>query len=528
MTNHHPSKPTNAENGEPSVECVLSDEAPTHRFHWPSRSDAPQSPADPSPERDGATPSGAPASAPPASGLEALWREATGDLTGPWLGPDADGVMPGTDSLALAPSERPSAPPASRSSTVLPPPLPRARRAPGGKPLPPPPGPWSLPTSARPLPPPKVSTRPASGPSCAPSVRPASALLAVRALGGGVRSLPPPSAPPRRPSSAPPRPRTIPPRRVLPGASAPRPPSTVRDEVATAASDDWYQASLEPALLAAPSVPTAPLPTHAAAPSPSSLEPLALGAVDDDELDRELRRASRRRRLAWVGPIAVALLGIGGALLVAALGAPLPASRGDGDGVVAGAGVAGTSPALAEPSPPFARDSATPALALERAASQGDAHPSQAFALRRDAPAPLRLAREGASPRPALAPAAADASPSVSGAAGPVGASDALGQGANDGAAAPAPRPFDPAAAARALTGAVAAAAATCRSTDDGPAVAHVTVTFAPSGHATRALVTGGAWQGTRVGSCLAQALKAARVSPFDGELVTVSKTVSL
>lgn len=55
-----------------------------------------------------------------------------------------------------------------------------------------------------------------------------------------------------------------------------------------------------------------------------------------------------------------------------------------------------------------------------------------------------------------------------------------------------------------------------------------VSVTFMPSGRASRATVNGGPFAGTPAGSCVAQALRAASVPPFDGEPVTVSTTLHL
>ncbi|MBW2523230.1 MAG: hypothetical protein JRI23_03605, partial [Deltaproteobacteria bacterium] len=55
-----------------------------------------------------------------------------------------------------------------------------------------------------------------------------------------------------------------------------------------------------------------------------------------------------------------------------------------------------------------------------------------------------------------------------------------------------------------------------------------VTVTFAPSGRVTTAMLAGGAYAGTPTGSCIASAFKGATVPPFEGSFVTVSKTVTL
>ena len=58
--------------------------------------------------------------------------------------------------------------------------------------------------------------------------------------------------------------------------------------------------------------------------------------------------------------------------------------------------------------------------------------------------------------------------------------------------------------------------------------VAIVTITFAPSGRATTATVSGEPFAGTSIGGCIAAKLRAVRVPPFGGEFITVKKTVPL
>lgn len=81
---------------------------------------------------------------------------------------------------------------------------------------------------------------------------------------------------------------------------------------------------------------------------------------------------------------------------------------------------------------------------------------------------------------------------------------------------------------ARAALSAAAGAAQSCRASGAASTRAVVSVTFAPSGRATTAVVSGGSYAGTRAGSCIAQAFRRARVSPFAGSPVTVRKTVRL
>ena len=55
--------------------------------------------------------------------------------------------------------------------------------------------------------------------------------------------------------------------------------------------------------------------------------------------------------------------------------------------------------------------------------------------------------------------------------------------------------------------------------------VARVATTFAPSGRATTAVVSG-TFAGSPVGGCIAKTFRGAHVAPFDGGLTTVHKTL--
>ncbi|HEX3595887.1 MAG TPA: hypothetical protein VHU80_12335 [Polyangiaceae bacterium] len=55
-----------------------------------------------------------------------------------------------------------------------------------------------------------------------------------------------------------------------------------------------------------------------------------------------------------------------------------------------------------------------------------------------------------------------------------------------------------------------------------------VALTFAPSGHATRAVIENGALRGTDAGSCVAMQLRGVKIAPFDGGAATVRTTVLL
>jgi predicted Zn finger-like uncharacterized protein len=86
---------------------------------------------------------------------------------------------------------------------------------------------------------------------------------------------------------------------------------------------------------------------------------------------------------------------------------------------------------------------------------------------------------------------------------------------------------FDRAAAMSALSKA-AGAAKSCKK-DDGPTGSgKVKVTFAPSGNVTSATVEGPPFAGTAVGGCVAAAFRGARVPPFDGTPISVSKSFTI
>jgi hypothetical protein len=85
--------------------------------------------------------------------------------------------------------------------------------------------------------------------------------------------------------------------------------------------------------------------------------------------------------------------------------------------------------------------------------------------------------------------------------------------------------PFNKDAAGAALSSA-AASAGSCRSSGDPSGVAQVSVTFSPSGRATRAIVDGPPFAGTATGGCIASRMTQAKVPPFTGSRVTVKKRV--
>ena len=86
---------------------------------------------------------------------------------------------------------------------------------------------------------------------------------------------------------------------------------------------------------------------------------------------------------------------------------------------------------------------------------------------------------------------------------------------------------FNRGAATSALGGA-AGAAKSCKKPDGPTGGGKVKVTFAPSGNVTSAQVQGAPFAGTPVGGCVAGVFRGARVPPFDGAPVTVTKSFTI
>lgn len=89
----------------------------------------------------------------------------------------------------------------------------------------------------------------------------------------------------------------------------------------------------------------------------------------------------------------------------------------------------------------------------------------------------------------------------------------------------PALEPFDRDSAQQAINSAAQAALAQCREPDAPSVRARVSVTIAPSGRVTTAVVDGPRLAGTAAGGCIARTFRAVRVQPFDGPVVTVHKS---
>lgn len=88
-------------------------------------------------------------------------------------------------------------------------------------------------------------------------------------------------------------------------------------------------------------------------------------------------------------------------------------------------------------------------------------------------------------------------------------------------------RPFDRAAAEAALERA-ASQARSCQQPGGPSGTARVKVVFAPSGEVDSASVDNPPFAGTPVGGCIATAFRALRVPAFDGDPVTLEKSVEI
>ncbi len=235
--------------------------------------------------------------------------------------------------------------------------------------------------------------------------------------------------------------------------------------------------------------------------APVSAPPPRMEAVGDLEYPQP-------KKGGWLGPV-IALLAvglIGGAWLSGKL-QPLLAAVGIPVGTPSAAASASATPESSAKEEPSAE-------AAKSAAPETSAAPEASAAPSASAAAAKPVAATGKSqPAQAKAPptgTAHDEPPPKDTAAKPAG-----GGGA-----------FDTAAAKEALT-AAANNASSCREATGPMGSGKVSITFAPSGRPTSVAVTGDL-AGTSVGSCVARLFRAARVPPFSGEPVSVSKAFAV
>ncbi len=82
--------------------------------------------------------------------------------------------------------------------------------------------------------------------------------------------------------------------------------------------------------------------------------------------------------------------------------------------------------------------------------------------------------------------------------------------------------------AARSALQVAASAAQSCKRPEGPWGTGKVQVTFAPSGRATQAVITGGSFGGTAVGSCVSNVFRRAQVPAFSGRAKTVAKSFTI
>ncbi|HEV8246786.1 MAG TPA: hypothetical protein VGP93_13505 [Polyangiaceae bacterium] len=165
---------------------------------------------------------------------------------------------------------------------------------------------------------------------------------------------------------------------------------------------------------------------------------------------------------------------------------------------------AAAAPTIAEPAVPTA-SAAAPAVTASAATRPTVNKPAESKPVEGTSPAPASEAKPAAEAKPEEKPAA-EAKPEAPPATG---------------------NAFQPDAAKAAL-GAAAAQASGCRKGDDPTGSAVVIITFAPSGRVTSANISGPPFAGTATGGCIAAAMRKASVPPFDGDRITVSKTINV
>lgn len=195
-------------------------------------------------------------------------------------------------------------------------------------------------------------------------------------------------------------------------------------------------------------------------------------------------------------------------------------------GMLLGAGLFWIGVGVTAAAPPSAR-----AVAAAPAALTPPATPAEVVqqAIARAAPTPtplLATAPPSAPPRAHTTHVSAPSTPRV---AVPPPSDLELATSPSDPEAEPPlvtlPPALDEAAAATAIAFA-ATRAADCLAADDGRRTMPVSVTFAPSGRATQAVLRGGPLLGTDEGACVVRALRGATVGAFDGTHTKVSVVI--
>ena len=178
-----------------------------------------------------------------------------------------------------------------------------------------------------------------------------------------------------------------------------------------------------------------------------------------------------------------------------------------------------------EPTAPVEAVQPAPEQVVDTPAATPEPTPS-ASAEANDTPAP-GASQDPASQDPQAAPqAAAKRTAPKLGAAAKTGVSKAEAEKKEEKPVEEA-APFNTGAAKRALSSAAANASASCKKPGGPTGKGRVSVTFMPSGRATRTVV-GGDFAGTSTGGCIARVFRGARIPKFSGNPKKVSKTVRI
>jgi hypothetical protein len=185
----------------------------------------------------------------------------------------------------------------------------------------------------------------------------------------------------------------------------------------------------------------------------------------------------------------------------------------------------GPAPTPTEPKPAETTKTEEPApTPADTASAAMPPGPAPSASVVASVPAPSAVGTVPTAPTvPGTAPVGAPTTPATA----PPAPSASAAPTAEPSAAPPAGPEFDRGAASAALDSAVGAASG-CKKEGDPSGSARVSVTFAPSGRVTVANIMGPPFAGTATGGCIAMSFRSATVPPFEGNPVTVTKTVNI
>ncbi len=243
------------------------------------------------------------------------------------------------------------------------------------------------------------------------------------------------------------------------------------------------------------------------APAPPPEPPKAVAAFSPNYTGPE-PKSSKKLVIAVAAVAAVLIAGIGGFAL---------AAQKDKEEAIAAAAAAAAAESKAREEEKKAKERAEQ-VAREKEAEEQRTKEARALAESAKAAEPAAAAAGDA----AAKPAAAAATPGKPGTAAPK-----KEEKKEEPVAAASDQPFSKAAAVSAL-GSAAGSAGSCKKLGGPTGAGKVTVTFANSGRVTTANVNGAPFAGTSVGGCVASIFRKAKVPPFSGSPVTVSKSFSI